>query len=131
MLQETVPASKIVLFGLADDLAAESRKVLAEQGHAVFSFPFVSAPHALILIEQLHADLVFCAAEPELYKTLLEAIKQKTSSLPFVVVSRQPDTSAWLDALQAGASDYCAPPFESISIRWILESALSSRRAAA
>jgi len=130
MLSQNVPASKIVFFGLAEDLARESGRILSEQGHTVYSYPALPASSALTVIEQIHADFVFCAAEANDYKLFLQAIRQKTSSLPLVVVSRQPDTATRLDALQAGASDYCAPPFESISIRWILESALASRHAA-
>jgi DNA-binding NtrC family response regulator len=130
MLQGNVPASKIVLFGLADDLAENSRKVLAEQGHVVFAYPVLPAAQALNVIEQIQANFVFCAAEPEIYKALLAAIRQKMAGLPLVVVSRLPETGAWLDALQAGASDYCAPPFDSTSMRWVLESARASRCAA-
>jgi DNA-binding NtrC family response regulator len=119
------------MFGLADEMADNSRKILADQGHVVFSYPILPAAHALTLLDQIKADFAFCAAEPESYKLLLKAIQEKMSGLPFVVVSRLPDTSAWLEALQAGAADYCALPFESISIRWILESAHTSRSAAA
>ena len=130
MLPKNVQATIIVLFGLAEDWADNSRKVLTEQGHIVYSYPFLPLAEALALIEQINADFVFCAAEEPKYKLLLDAIKQNISGLPFVVVSRQADTIAWLDALQAGASDYCAPPFESTSIRWILEAALTSKGAA-
>lgn len=130
MVQGNVPSSKIILFGLDDDLAENSRKVLAEQGHVVFDFPYLPAAQALTVIEQIQANFVFCAAEPEIYTALLTAIRQNTAGLPLVVVSRVPETSAWLDALQAGASDYCAPPFESASMRWMLESARASQRAA-
>ena len=130
MLQGNVPASKIIFFGLADDLAENSRKVLAQQGHVVFAYPFLPAAQALTAIEQVQANYVFCVAEPAKYKALLAAIQQKRAGLPLVVVSRLPETSAWLEALQAGACDYCAPPFESTSIRWILESARAARHAA-
>ncbi|MHB8653231.1 MAG: response regulator [Terriglobia bacterium] len=130
MLAKDVQVNTIVLFGLADDWAENSRKVLSEQGHVVYSYPFLPLPDALALIEQIKADFVFCAAEPQDYKLLLEAIKQNITGLPFIVVSRQPDTSAWLDALQAGASDYWAPPFEAISFQWILEAALTSKHGA-
>ena len=130
MLAKDAQANTIVLFGLADDWADNSRKILTEQGHIVYSYPFLPLPDALALIEQIHADFVFCAAEPQNYKLLLEAIKQNITGLPFVVVSRQPDTSGWLDAIQSGASDYCAPPFEAIAFQWILEAALTSKHAA-
>lgn len=124
-----VPPSNVVLLGLTEDLAIESGRVLSEQGHKVYSFPLLSTSAALDVLKQVHADLVFCPAEPDRYNLLLQAITKKMAGLPLVVVSRHPDTSAWLDALQAGASDYCAPPFESIHIRWIMESVLASRYA--
>ena len=131
MPRENVPSSKVIMFGLAQDLESDSRRILSEQGHTVYSYPLMPASDVLALIDQVHADFVFCADERGEYKLLLEAIRQKSSNLPIVVVSRRADTAAWLDALQAGAADYCAPPFESISIRWILESALASRATAA
>ena len=127
MPHEETPGSKIIIFGLADGLADDSKRVLAEQGHDVFSSPFLPVAQALNLIQQHHADFVFCDADPVHYLALLEAIRRVNSGLPVVVVSPQPDTNAWLDALQAGATDFCAPPFEPASIRWILESARSSR----
>jgi|SRR5579863_2493386 len=126
MRPEETPGSKIVIFGLADGLVNDSKKVLAEQGHDVFSSPFLPAPEAMSLIEQLNADFVFCDADPAHYLVLLEAIRRVNLGLPLVVVSPQPDITAWLEALQAGATDFCAPPFESASLRWILESARTS-----
>ena len=125
MSRSKVPPSNVVLLGLAEDLARESGRILSEQGHKVYSVPLLSASGALEVLKQVHADLVFCPAEPDRYNLLLDAITQKMAGLPLVVVSRHPDTSAWLDALQAGASDYCAPPFESVHIRWIMESMLA------
>jgi len=40
------------------------------------------------------------------------------------VVSRFPDVKQWLDALDAGASDYCGAPFERVQLHWILNSVL-------
>ena len=129
MPERKVPPSNVVLLGLADDLASESRRVLSEQGHKVYSFPILPPAIALTILEQVQADLVFCPAEPELYNLLLEAIARKMTGLPLVVVSRHPDTAGWLDALQAGASDYCVPPFESLNMRWLMESVLASQQA--
>lgn len=39
--------------------------------------------------------------------------------LPVVVVSRLPDTGEWLEALDLGAADYIAAPFESVQMRWL------------
>jgi len=51
-------------------------------------------------------------------------------NLPVVVVSRDAETANWVLALEAGAQDYCAPPFEPSHIRWILEAAARTRCAA-
>jgi DNA-binding response OmpR family regulator len=44
--------------------------------------------------------------------------------LPFVVVTRVPETKEWLDALEAGATDYCSVPIEARQLHWLMESAL-------
>jgi DNA-binding response OmpR family regulator len=64
-------------------------------------------------------DLVFCQSNhPELPAWL------KNRRAPVVVVSRTPDVNDWLDAMDAGAADYCAAPFESQQLDWILQSNL-------
>lgn len=50
------------------------------------------------------------------------AAKATFPNLPVVIVSRLPDTRDWLEALELGAADYVAAPFESIQMRWLLES---------
>jgi DNA-binding response OmpR family regulator len=42
-----------------------------------------------------------------------------------IVVSRVPEVSAWLSALEQGASDYCGAPFEARQVRWALNSSLA------
>jgi hypothetical protein len=54
--------------------------------------------------------VVFCSAQPEILQEALRRFPQ----LPVVVVSRLPEVRAWLDALEAGAADYCAASFESV-----------------
>jgi hypothetical protein len=51
-------------------------------------------------------------------------VRDKRPELPVVVVSRIPEVRGWLDALEAGASDYCGAPFETIQVQWVLESSL-------
>lgn len=72
-------------------------------------------------------DIVFCpSARPILRQAL--ALFPKT---PVVVVSRLPEVEGWLDALEEGAADYCAPPFEAAQIRWLLETHAGTRRSVA
>jgi hypothetical protein len=51
--------------------------------------------------------------------------------LPIVVVSRLPDTDEWLEALELGALDYIAPPFETVQMRWLWKPQSQPLRAAA
>jgi DNA-binding NtrC family response regulator len=130
-MQKRNSGLKIVLFGLPNGVGSELVRGLSNQTRAVYSFPCVAASDCLTLIEELGADLVFCTAEPERYWPLLKAVKLKKPGLPIILVSRCPETSEWLEALEAGASDYCAPPFEAIQIQWMLEAMFKSRPLAA
>ncbi|HME00463.1 MAG TPA: hypothetical protein VKM93_24420 [Terriglobia bacterium] len=120
----TVP--RVVLMGLAEGLAEKLGKVLSQEGCTVCLEPRLPRDLALRLIDQAEADVVFCPAEPEQYAPLLEAMKAERPGVPVVVVSRLPEVSGWLDALELGAADYCAPPFEPVQIQWILQSALKA-----
>jgi DNA-binding NtrC family response regulator len=73
------------------------------------------------------AELVFCG--PGLQA--LEAAVSAFPGTPVVVASRLPDEHAWLDALESGAADYCAAPFETEQIRWLLAGVSSKARAMA
>jgi DNA-binding NtrC family response regulator len=63
--------------------------------------------------------------------SLLKRVREARPSLPFVVVTRIPETREWLDALEAGATDYCSAPIETRQLRWLMESALPRPRFAA
>jgi PleD family two-component response regulator len=41
-----------------------------------------------------------------------------------------PEVDDWLDAMEAGAADYCAEPIEKRQLDWILESNLERKRQA-
>lgn len=63
------------------------------------------------------ADIVFC---PPSGRTL-ESMLREAAGRPVIAVSRIPEVGQWLDALEAGAADYCAAPFENLHIRWLLD----------
>ncbi len=127
MLPDKSSAS-VVLLGLGAGLASQLGEVLSQERQEVHAHSFLPTSECLTLIEQLRADLVFCCAEPRHCAALVKALKQKNPGLPVVIVSEYPEVSDWLDAIEAGASDYCAPPFRPADIRWIVETALKSRR---
>jgi DNA-binding response OmpR family regulator len=76
-------------------------------------------------------DIVFAGGEPSEYSPLLRRVRGRRPGLPFVVVSHIPETTAWLDAPEAGATDYCSSPFEIRQIHWLMEAALLRHRRAA
>ncbi len=71
-------------------------------------------------INRLHSpDILFCPPS----KDLPRIISSLQRDVPVIVVSRIPDTREWITAMEAGASDYCAPPFEFSQLRWMLNAA--------
>lgn len=73
------------------------------------------------------ADIVFCSPSAD----IVRQARAKYAGLPVVVVSESPDQRRWLDALEAGASDYCTAPFEPMHLRWLLDRHVQRRRASA
>jgi DNA-binding NtrC family response regulator len=107
--------ANIVLTGLEFYIQAELTRVLDRLGHQVF-ISRNSIPST--------ADVVFCNGDVENGPAMLRAIRAVRPELPVVVVTRQPDVGKWLDALDAGAADYCSAPFETIQVRWLLDAVL-------
>lgn len=94
---------------------SELGRVLADEGHSV------------TVRDSDHldsADVVFCSGDCANYTLLLARIRCLWPSLPVVIVTRLPDSEKWLDALEAGASDYCSAPFERTQVRWIFSAVL-------
>lgn len=119
MSSAMIRGKTFLLIGLEERLASELEAVLNQLGGRVLRTlrrASDSAPE--------EADLVFCSAEPADYCRIIRLFKSRKMNVPVVVASRQAQASKWLDALEAGAADYCAPPFETASLSWILESSL-------
>ncbi len=115
--------AKVVLIGLEQPIASQLGRALNADCHQVEHRSWNEPADDLV-----DADIVFADGEGKRYKDLLCGIRNAKPDLPFVVVTRIPETSGWLDALEAGATDYCSAPFEARQISWLMESALSFRR---
>jgi DNA-binding NtrC family response regulator len=126
-----IEQSRIAVFGLEDALNEELRSVLDQRHYKIYSQPYRSASDCVEAIRKTRANIAFCPAAPDLYRPLLEALRKRSSRIPVIVVSRLAEVPQWLDAMEAGASDYCSAPFEAKEIGWILENALKARAAAA
>lgn len=131
MLSYDLVSEKILLFGLDDALASELAGALVNQDCTFASAPFRPTAGGMKNAIQPGIGLVFCPAENRRYRLLLDFIRRERPELPVVVVSRLPEVSDWLDAIEAGAADYCSPPFESAQVHWIIENTLKYRHRAA
>jgi DNA-binding response OmpR family regulator len=118
--------AKVILVGLEQLAATHISGALAVEQHQI-----EQKPRGAVVPDLLDADIVFAGGEPAYYLSLLRLLRAVRPSLPFVVVTRIPETREWLDALEAGATDYCSAPFESKHVQWLMESALPRRRIAA
>ena len=112
---------RILLLQVDRNLADQLGFVLAKDRHEIIEADQLAAAPA-------HTDVIFAGGDGGTYKKhLLDALRQRPH-VPFVVVTRLPETEQWLNALEEGATDYCAAPFEPRQMRWLIDSVL--RRAA-
>ena len=109
-----------LLFGLSDDLARELRQPLAKFCGKVQSIARDSADFAKLA--ESSVQIIFCGADTQ----VVSALRESKPDAPIVVVSRHPEVSHWLDSIEAGATDYCAAPFETAQVKWILETSMRS-----
>lgn len=108
---------KALLFGLEEALASSLQEVLSRCGCRARLAGSDESPRP--------ADIVFCASTPDLRRAALN----RFHGLPVVVVSRLPEVEGWLDALEDGAADYCAAPFEPVQLKWLLDTHTRQRKA--
>ena len=115
-----------VLFGLSEDLATElccRLKACIVRIEAIHGRPGSD----IQTVMNTRADIIFCGPDPNLVGELRTA----KPCAAIVVVSRDAEVNPWLDAIEAGATDYCAAPFETAQVRWIVESSMRATAAAA
>ena len=101
----------ILLVGLELSLAEQLASVLHQLGQTVEIAGTLPEDHLV--------QLIFAPEDQ------LQQVQDAHPSVPVIVVSRVPEVSAWLRALEHGAADYCGTPFEARQLRWALNSALA------
>lgn len=115
-------APKAVLFGLEPEVETELAASL--QGTLCVILRSMGLP--VMPGVSPGSGIVFCPRG-----AAFSAAKAAYPNLPVVIVSRLPDTREWLDALELGAADYVAGPFESVQMRWLFEAHCRRARNAA
>jgi DNA-binding response OmpR family regulator len=126
MIEHSFEAN-IVLYGLSDELATDLSAALGRFCEGFQTQPIPDSAQALHEVHRMDVDLVFCKPVPSLIRRLRAA----NPSASIIAVGRFPETSDWIDSIEAGADDYCAAPFETAQLRWMFESCLRYARAAA
>ena len=115
-----------LLIDLQEPWAMSLGEALSAQGSAVCTIPYDSLTHCLRFIREGQPDIVFCSAVH--CQSVLDHLRANGVKVPFVAVSRIPEEALWLDALESGAADYCAAPFEPRLVQWVLQTGLQSRK---
>ena len=106
--------ARILLAGLETAMADELSRVLRQLGqnvHTATAGSDAAVPGDIELIFAPETDLL--------------DVQRSLPGVPVIVVSRLPEVSAWLWALEQGAADYCGAPFEARQVRWALNSSLA------
>ena len=87
------------------------------------------APSLLFALRQLRRDpeisviVCDCDTRPETWKEMLENLKLLSDPPLLVVTSRIADEQLWAEALNLGAYDVLAKPFDSIEVNRVLTAA--------
>jgi DNA-binding NtrC family response regulator len=118
--------AKITTIGLDQSAVFQLMRALGADRHEIAHKP-KNAPFS----DVIDSDIVFASGEGKQYLPLLKQIREAVPGLPFVVIAGIPETAEWLDALEAGATDYCSAPFEPRHLNWLMETAMPAHRTVA
>jgi len=102
--------AKIILAGLELRTEQDLSRVLTGQGHQVI-IGWEGTPAA---------DALFCGAD----SALVSKVRALRPQLPVIAVTGLPEQTKWLDALEAGAAEYCCAPFETAQLSRLLAGVL-------
>ena len=110
--------ANVLLMGLDDHTAVQIIQVLRINGHRISRASTKPAQEDLI-----NADFIFADTGDQHYLNVLRLIRDENPVMPFVVVLRDFNSGDWLDAIEAGATDYLAMPVVTRELLWVMESA--------
>ena len=109
----------ILLLGLESDMEDQLARVLRKIEHDVQMADSVESG-----LQHNGIDVIFAGGDGPDYREIIRRLAWRRPEVPVVLVSRIPDNTRWLDALELGAADYCGAPFEPMQVRWVVDSVL-------
>ncbi len=113
---------RLLLMGLDSSTAKALEQALPGRSTALTRNVPSDAASFMAILRESQPDVLFCPARHRHLPEILE--RASAQRLPVVVVTRNPDAREWIDAMDAGASDYVATPFHRDQIAWVLQSSL-------
>lgn len=124
---EHIYDANILLYGLSEELSSDLLQALGLVCDVCHIRPMSDRTESVQELQQSDVNLVFCRPEPR----TIRRIRDANPASAIIAVSRFPETTEWIDSIEAGADDYCAAPFESSQLRWMFDSCLGYTKAAA
>ena len=115
-----MPRKNILVVGQEDHHRLLLAALLVEEGHSVLSCS--SGDEALKWIQEGSINFIIIDHfAPELDGlNLLEKIKQRTTSVPVLIISAQYDVEPYITAMNLGALDYFGKPIDYSDIQRIV-----------
>jgi DNA-binding NarL/FixJ family response regulator len=127
---------QVSLIGFGDEEAARLAALLDSGGYQAVCQPLAAVqarvseePESAPVTTELSAAFV-CGDEPG-WREAVRVVRAVHGPVFLVVTTRLPDWKKWLDALEAGASDYCCTPTDAQDLRRLFPRATRSRPAEA
>jgi DNA-binding NtrC family response regulator len=117
---------RILLLGVEDATAAGLLRAISPLKRRVQVVPERSIDKCLAAIERLRPHILCVPPDEAFLASLRQAFASRGLQLPFVVVSGSGGPKEWRTALEGGAADYFAAPFEMSKVDQILAGAASN-----
>jgi DNA-binding NtrC family response regulator len=117
---------RILLLGVEDATAASLLQAISPLKRRVQIVRERSIDKCLAAIERLRPHVLCVPPDEGFLASLRQALASRGLHLPFVVVSGNGGPREWRTALEGGAADYFAAPFEMSRVDQILAGAASN-----
>jgi hypothetical protein len=114
--------AKVIFLRLDPRSSGQLGPLLAGDGHEIH-VEKENAPIGLIR----GSSAVFIGGMAEGYLPVVRRLRALDANLCVVVVARMAEMQDWLDAIEAGATDYWPAPFEPTQVRTLIAPAASQK----